>query len=170
MGQTYTILNPLFPLGVERRRSGQKYCLISFIKKHIRSQWKCRPVKKDFGVIIRYLFDKYGHNLGTFLEKRIIFEKKANQSAGACYLRVSCRSGLVLYDLPFPFSLCLSGREHLKVTTLLASSIISSPVEGFLPLRSFLSFTQNFPKPLIRTSSPFASVAFMISKRGQVSY
>lgn len=70
---------------------------------------------------------------------------------------------------PFPFSFCFNGREHLKVTTLLASSIISSPVNGFLPLRSFLPFTQNFPKPLIRMSSPFASVAFMISKRDPTS-
>jgi len=43
--------------------------------------------------------------------------------------------------------------EHLNVTIRLASIIMSSPVWGFRPLRSFLSFTQNLPKPLIRTSS-----------------
>ena len=69
----------------------------------------------------------------------------------------------------FPFSFFFKGAEHLKVNILLASSIIPSPVEGFLPLRSFLSFTQNFPKPLIRMSSPFANVAFMISRRDPTS-
>ena len=59
---------------------------------------------------------------------------------------------------PRPFIFCLKTPEHLKVTTLLDPSIKSSPVCGFLPLRSLLSFTQNFPNPLINTSSPFARV------------
>ncbi len=55
--------------------------------------------------------------------------------------------------------------EHLNVTTLLGARIISSPVMGFLPLRSRLSLTQNLPNPLTRTSSPDASVDLMISRR-----
>jgi hypothetical protein len=55
--------------------------------------------------------------------------------------------------------------EHLKVTTRLASIIMSSPVWGFLPFRSFLSFTQNFPKPLTRKSSPDTNVRLMISSK-----
>jgi hypothetical protein len=31
---------------------------------------------------------------------------------------------------------------------------MSSPVAGFLPRRSCFSFTQDFPKPLTKTSSP----------------
>jgi len=53
--------------------------------------------------------------------------------------------------------------EHLKVTTRRAASIKDPSVAGFLPRRLDLSFTQNLPKPLIRTSSPEARVSFMIS-------
>ena len=69
----------------------------------------------------------------------------------------------------FPFILFFNTGEHLKRTSLLDSSIISCPVWGFLPLRFPLSFTQNLPKPLIRTSSPFSSVSFMTSKRESIS-
>jgi hypothetical protein len=47
----------------------------------------------------------------------------------------------------FPFTLSLSLPEHLNVTTRLARKIASSPVAGFRPFRSFLSFTQNLPNP-----------------------
>jgi hypothetical protein len=53
--------------------------------------------------------------------------------------------------------------ELLKLTTFRAGSILSSPVAGFLSRRSCFSFTENFPNPVIRTSSPDASVDFMIS-------
>ena len=48
-----------------------------------------------------------------------------------------------------PLTLPLSLPEHVNVTTFLGSSIKSSPVAGFLPFRSFFSFTQNFPNLLI---------------------
>jgi hypothetical protein len=60
------------------------------------------------------------------------------------------------FHSPFELTLALKIGEHLKVTTLLDPSIKSSPVAGFLPFRSFLLLTQNFPKPLIKTSSPFS--------------
>ena len=40
---------------------------------------------------------------------------------------------------------------HLNVTTRLGSRIISSPVAGFRPRRSFFSLTQNLPKPTDQT-------------------
>jgi len=58
--------------------------------------------------------------------------------------------------------------EHLKVTTRLAASGRISPVAGFRPFRSTLSLTQNFPKPLIKMSSPDTKVDFMISSRASV--
>ena len=65
------------------------------------------------------------------------------------------------------YSLILSRnfREHLTVTTLLGSSIISLPVAGFLPFRCFFSFTQNFPKRLTSTSSPDSKFRLIISSR-----
>jgi len=42
---------------------------------------------------------------------------------------------------------------------------MGSPVEGLRPLRCFLSFTQNLPNLLIRTSSPDARAFFMIARR-----
>ena len=62
-----------------------------------------------------------------------------------------------------PFILALNFPEHLNPTTLLAPNVKFSPVAGFLPLLSLFSFTQNFPNPVIRTSSPFSSVFLMIS-------
>jgi hypothetical protein len=62
-----------------------------------------------------------------------------------------------------PFNFLFSTGEHLKVTIRLSASTSRSPVSGILPLRSPLSFTQNFPKPLIRTSTPFSRVFLMIS-------
>ena len=59
--------------------------------------------------------------------------------------------------------LSLNFPEHLYVTTRLGASIISLPVAGFRPLRSDFTFTQNLPKPLIKTSSPDSRVFFMIS-------
>ncbi len=50
-------------------------------------------------------------------------------------------------------------------TTLLASNIKSLPVAGFLPLRSPLSFTENFPNLEINTSSPVSKVLLISSKR-----
>ena len=67
-----------------------------------------------------------------------------------------------------PFNLSRNKDEHLKVTTLLAPNMRSLPVAGFLPRRSFFSRTQNFPKPLIRTSSPSASVFLMISNTDSI--
>jgi hypothetical protein len=52
----------------------------------------------------------------------------------------------------------------LKVTIRLSAGISRLPVCGFLPLRLPLSFTQNFPNPLIRTFSPASRVCSMISK------
>jgi len=54
---------------------------------------------------------------------------------------------------------------HVNVTTLLAGNIMSSPVEGFRPLRSLLSLTWNLPNPEIIASSPDSRVRFMISSR-----
>ncbi len=65
----------------------------------------------------------------------------------------------------FPLILRLNTPEHLKVTTRLGFSIISSAVWGFRPFRSRLFLTQNFPNPLIRTSSPFSNLLLRISKR-----
>ena len=64
----------------------------------------------------------------------------------------------------YPFTLSLNLPLHLKVTTRLGARIISSPVAGFLPLRSRLSLTQNLPNPLIRTSSPDARVDLINSR------
>jgi hypothetical protein len=63
-----------------------------------------------------------------------------------------------------PFSFLFSTGEHLKVTTRLLASIRSSPVPGFLPRCFPLSLTQNFPKQLIRTSSPPSRLFLIISK------
>jgi hypothetical protein len=68
-----------------------------------------------------------------------------------------------LKTCPYPLHLSRNLPEHLNVTTHLAGSIKESPVAGFLPRRSDLSQTQNFPKPLIKTSSPEARVRLMIS-------
>ena len=52
------------------------------------------------------------------------------------------------------------------ITPLLIPRIASSsPVAGFRPRRSLLSFTQNFPKPDMSTSSPDFRVRLMISNR-----
>ena len=48
-------------------------------------------------------------------------------------------SGYGFQEMVFnPFILSLNFPEHLKVTTRLGASIISSPVAGFRPLRSRL--------------------------------
>jgi hypothetical protein len=65
----------------------------------------------------------------------------------------------------FLLSLSLNFLEHLNVTTFLGFSIKLSPVAGLRPLRSFFSLTQNFPKPLIKTSSPVSRARFIISSR-----
>ena len=75
----------------------------------------------------------------------------------------------VCQSADFPFILSLNEVEQLKVTTLLASNIRSSPVEGFLPLRCFLSLTQNLPNPDIRTSSPVANVDLIFSNRFSIT-
>jgi len=62
------------------------------------------------------------------------------------------------------FIMSLNLPEHLNVTIFLGANIIAIPVAGFLPLRSFFSFTQNLPNPEINTSSPDSSVLLMISK------
>jgi hypothetical protein len=64
----------------------------------------------------------------------------------------------------FPFILSLNFPEHLIVTTLLGATIISSPVDGLIPHRSRLSFTQNFPNLEFRTSSPDARDDFIVSR------
>ena len=61
--------------------------------------------------------------------------------------------------------LSLNCPEHLNVTTRLGASIILSPVAGFLPRLSRFSLTQNFPKPLIRTSSPDTRLDLISSRR-----
>ena len=53
--------------------------------------------------------------------------------------------GRLLLTFYEPLILLRNFPEHLNVTTLLGLSIIESPVAGFLPRLSFLSFTQNFP-------------------------
>jgi len=65
----------------------------------------------------------------------------------------------------YPFTISRNFPEHLKVTTFLGASIISSPVFGFRPFRSAFSFTQNLPKPLTMTSSPDTRVCLMIPRR-----
>ena len=57
----------------------------------------------------------------------------------------------------------LNRAELLNVTTFRKRRIKSSPVAGFLTLRSFFSLTVNFPKPEIKRSSPDASVLFIMS-------
>jgi hypothetical protein len=63
------------------------------------------------------------------------------------------------------FTVSLNLPEHLNVTTFLGSNNKSSPVAGFLPLRSLFSLTQNLPNPDTNTSSPDARVLLMISRR-----
>ena len=76
------------------------------------------------------------------------------------------KKGDSLFDpYSFPLILSLKTPEHIKMTTLPASSIRASLVCGFLPLHSFFSFTQNFPNTLIKLSSPFSRLSLMISKR-----
>ena len=63
----------------------------------------------------------------------------------------------------------LNRPEHLNVITFRERKVKSSPVAGFLPLRSRFSFTENFPKPEINRSSPDASVLFMISSNNSTN-
>jgi hypothetical protein len=65
--------------------------------------------------------------------------------------------------------LSLNRPEHLNTTTLLAASIILSPVTGFRPRLSRFFFTQNFPNPLIRISSPEANFDLISSSRVSTS-
>ena len=67
-----------------------------------------------------------------------------------------------------PFILPFNKEQHLKMTTRLDPSIKSSPVWGFLPLRPFFSFTQNFPKPEISTSSPDSRVIFIVLRMDSI--
>lgn len=46
--------------------------------------------------------------------------------------------------------------------TFLGANIISPTVAGFVPRRSLFSFTQNFPKPLMRTPFPLDKVLLRI--------
>ena len=87
-------------------------------------------------------------------------------------LFLSCKRKGINCETPylFPLTLSLKTPEHLKVTTLLASSIRFSLVWGFLPLRFLLPFMQNFPKPVISISSPFSRVFFKIAKRESTSW
>ena len=73
------------------------------------------------------------------------------------------------YISGYPLILSRSCREHLKVTTRLGSSIMLSPVAGFLPLLSRFSLTQNFPNPLIKTSLPDESSDLMSSRRVSIN-
>jgi hypothetical protein len=75
---------------------------------------------------------------------------------------------LFILGFHFPFTCSRSFAEHLNVTTRLAGRIALAPVAGFLPLRAALSFTQNFPKPEINTSSPDARLDLMISSSDSV--
>jgi hypothetical protein len=68
-----------------------------------------------------------------------------------------------------PLIVFLSFPEHLNVTTFFAGSTNGLPVRGFLPFLSFLSRTENFPNPLMRTSFPSPRVPLMISKRQSTS-
>ena len=68
----------------------------------------------------------------------------------------------------FPFTLSRNWPEHLNVTTHLGFNIRSSPVAGFRPFRSFLSFTQNLPKPETKRSSPDAKVSLISAIRDSV--
>ena len=63
----------------------------------------------------------------------------------------------------YPFNFSLSFLEFWNVTTFLGAIIMSSPVAGFRPLRSAFFLTQNFPKPEMRTSSPFSRERLMSS-------
>ncbi len=64
----------------------------------------------------------------------------------------------------------LNPHEHLKVTTRLGASTMSSLVAGFRPLLSRFSLTQNFPEPLTKTSSPAANLDLIISRRASTSF
>jgi len=59
------------------------------------------------------------------------------------------------------FNFSLSFMALWKVTTFLGAGIRSSPVTGFLPRRFF--FTQNLPKPEIKTSPPDSKDCLMSS-------
>src|SRR3712207_5777239 len=60
---------------------------------------------------------------------------------------------LSLHDA-LPISASLRALPALKAGTLWAGIFIFSPVWGFLPSLALRSRTENFPKPVIRTSSP----------------
>jgi hypothetical protein len=68
-----------------------------------------------------------------------------------------------------PFTFFRNFPNHLNVTTRRFSSIMSSPVAGFHPLRPFFSFTQNLPKPVTRTSLPDSRDALICSIRHSVT-
>ena len=54
----------------------------------------------------------------------------------------ACRElALIRIGVHVPFTLDLNVLEHLNVTTRLAERMASSPVAGFRPFLSFLSFT-----------------------------
>ena len=69
---------------------------------------------------------------------------------------------------PFPFILSLILGEHLNAITLSEFKVKSSPVAGFLPLRGAFFFAENFPNPLMRTSSPFAREVLTVSRTEEV--
>jgi hypothetical protein len=88
--------------------------------------------------------------------------------SGFHFLIAEERNGFGMHtpQSPFPFIPARKTLEHLNVTTFLGGSIIGSPVWGFLPLRAYFSCTENFPNPLMRTSSPFCRDCFISSKKG----
>src|SRR3712207_1207458 len=65
---------------------------------------------------------------------------------------------LSLHDA-LPISASLRALPALKDGTLEAAIFIFSPVWGFLPYLALRSRTENFPKPVILTSSPLLSAS-----------
>ena len=63
----------------------------------------------------------------------------------------------------YPLTESLNVRDALKEICLDAGTVISSPVFGFLPVRSARSRTRNVPSPVRCTSSPAASASVRTS-------
>jgi hypothetical protein len=55
----------------------------------------------------------------------------------------------------FPLAAALKAVPAQNLGTFLAAIFISLPVRGFLPFRAFLFMTENVPKPMRVTLSPF---------------
>jgi len=85
-------------------------------------------------------------------------------------MSVSSLSKFCIPQSPCPFIAARKTLELLNVTTFLGGRIIALPVWRFLLLRPCFFFTENFPNPLTRTSSPFCRDCFISSKRASITW